>query len=434
MMQRRDFLKTSTAAASLAVLPASGGTAEPATNNASATNPIVWGQDGWHRWRGPFGNNHCAPGATAPHTITPDHYLWITPVPGRGHSSPIVTADSVFLTTAEATSETHSVLAFERLTGRPRWTRIVHQGGFPDRNHPKNTEASSTLAFDGQHLFAVFYHAATLQLTKLTPEGAIVWQQNLGAYHPKKYEYGYAASPLLHGDHIIVAGEWDGDAFLTARNRTNGREAWRIARPRNISFSSPIVAHTGGRQQLLISGAERVSAYDPDSGEPLWETPCTTAATCGTMVWNDQFVFASGGYPKKETACLDAATGEIVWTNAQKCYEQSMLQHDGYLYAVADSGVAYCWRADDGRTMWRQRLGGDYSSSPILVGESIHVFNEQGEGFAFRATPEDYQELGRSKVGDDVFATPSVVGNTMFLRVAKRTAAGRQESLIAIQA
>jgi hypothetical protein len=421
-VQRRTFLASGLGAAAVFA----------SQRQLSAAEPI-WGIDGWHRWRGPYGNNVCAPGATAPTTITPDHYRWKVPVPGRGHSSPIVTDDSVYLTTAEKDAGTQSVLAFDRERGRSRWSQLVHRGGLPTQNHPKNTEASSTLAFDGEYLYAVFYNASSLQLTKLTAAGRIVWQQNLGHYDPQRYKYGYAASPLLYEESVIVVGDYDGAAFLTARDRRGGGEVWRIERPTNISFSSPIVARCGGREQLLLSGSDRVCAYDPRSGRLLWETPCTTAATCGTMVWDDRYVYASGGYPKNETVCLEADRGRIVWTNNQKCYEQSMLLHDGFLYAVADSGVAYCWRGADGETMWRQRLGGDYSSSPLLVGgKTIHVFNEQGEGFAFAASPQAFRSLGKSKVGDEVFATPSVVGDTMYLRTAERNGRGRQEYLLAI--
>jgi outer membrane protein assembly factor BamB len=174
-------------------------------------------------------------------------------------------------------------------------------------------------------------------------------------------------------------------------------------------------------------------AYNPENGEVLWETEGTTLATCGTMVWDDERVFASGGYPKAETICVKSdGSGEVVWSNNQKCYEQSMLLHEGYVYAVTDAGVAHCWRATDGETMWRKRLGGDYSSSPVLIGNSIHVFNEQGEGFVFAPNPQEYQELGRNKFADDVFPTPSVCGDTMYHRFAKRDGQRRQEYVAAI--
>lgn len=398
----------------------------------AAPSPIAPNQT-WHTWRGPNGNNVAETGATIPDQLTADNIKWTSPVPGRGHSSPIVTEDHIYLTTADKSAGVQGVLAFERANGKQLWSQVVHRGGLPTENHAKNTEASSSVAFDGSNLFAVFYNTSALQLTSLTPTGKIRWQQNLGHYEPKRYKYGYAASPCIYQDKVIVVGDYDGQPFLTARDLKTGRSVWRVERPVTISFSSPIVAKTSGRDQLLLSGAEKIMSYDPENGKLLWETPGTTFATCGTMVWDDERVYASGGYPKPETICVKSdGSGEVVWANNQKCYEQSMLIHEGFIYAVTDAGVAHCWRAVDGETMWRQRLGGDYSSSPVLVGNSIHVFNEQGSGFVFAPDPTGYRELGRNKLADDVFPTPSVIGNVMYHRFAKREAQGRKEYLVAI--
>jgi outer membrane protein assembly factor BamB len=370
-----------------------------------------------------------------PDTITAEHIRWSTPVPGRGHSSPVIAGEQIFLTTADVKEGTQAVLSFNRSTGQANWTQVIHRGGLPTENHPKNTEASSTLAYDGESLFAVFYNASALVLTALSLDGEVRWQKNLGPYDPQLYKYGYASSPLLYKDFVIVVGDYERQPFLVACNRSTGEEVWRGVRPLTMSFSSPIIAHTSGRDQLLLSGGNVVISYNPDSGEILWRANATSMATCGTMVWNETMVFASGGFPKAETAGIRSdGSGEVVWRNNQKCYEQSMLVVNDYVYAVTDAGIAYCWRATDGETMWRERLGGAYSSSPILVGDVIHVFNEAGQGFAFRADPAQYVALGQSKFADDVFATPAVVGSTMFMRVARNEAGSRQEYLLAISA
>ena len=410
--------------------------------SASAVTPILnrqaWvygsdrrGDDEWHRWRGPTANNHAHPAAMAPPAIDDHRIAWSIQVVGRGHSSPIVVGDAIFLTTADEDPGTQSVLAFTR-DGRWRWETVVHRGGLPAENHRKNTEASPTAAFDGRHLFVSFYNRDAIWLTSLTTAGEIRWQIAAGRYTPQRYQYGYAASPLIFGDTVIVVGDYDGEAFMAAFARETGEQVWRVARPGNTSFSSPIVGHTGGRDQLLLSGGDKVAAYDPADGRTLWTAPgATTMATCGTVVWDDQRVFASGGYPEAETVCVASdGSGRVIWSNATKCYEQSMLVVDDHLYAVADNGVAYCWRCDDGTERWKRRLGGAFSSSPVLAGDTIHVFNEAGQGFAFEANPERFVPWGLSQVGDEVFATPAVVGNTMYLRVARKSPR-RQEYLIA---
>ncbi len=388
----------------------------------------------WWHWRGPTANNFAPPGSSGPTTYSDERVTWATPVPGRGHSSPIVTGDAIYLTTADVQAGTQSVLAFARSDGKPRWSKIIHQGGLARENHPKNTEASPTIAFDGERIIAAFYNSSAIWLTALSREGKPLWQKSIGRFDPQQYKYGYAASPLLYDDLVIVAADYDGQSFLAAHDRATGNPVWKVNRKNATSFSSPIIANVSGRDQILVSGGEAIIGYDPQNGRTLWAANALAFATCGTAVWDGDLVFASGGYPKSETACVRSdGSGQVVWSIPQKCYEQSMLASGGYLYAVTDAGVAHCWRTSDGETMWRERLGGDYSSSPVLAGDVIHVFNEQGQGFAFKANHQRYQAVGGGKIADDIFATPSIVGDTMYLRLAKNKAGVRQEYLAALR-
>ncbi|MEM8667999.1 MAG: PQQ-binding-like beta-propeller repeat protein [Planctomycetota bacterium] len=426
---RRVFLKQASVCSSIGVAFSAGSLPSP-----SPASQVTGNTSNWQTWRGPQGNNHVVGAPNILTTIDNSEIAWSTLVPGRGHSSPIVYDDQIFLTTADKAAGTQSVLAITR-QGKPAWQRVVHRGGIPAANHPKNTEASPSVACDGKSLFSAFYNDKAVRLTKLSLDGQVEWQKSVHSYFPSKYKYGYAASPCLYRDQIILVGDYDGDSFLASLDRNTGETIWKVKRPSKISFSSPIIANIAGRDQLLLSGCEQVASYDPANGSLLWRVPgATTYATCGTMVWEGDRVYASGGYPKAETVCIRAdGSGKVLWANSVKCYEQSMLCHDGHVYAVSDGGVAYCWRGTDGKALWKKRLGGNYSSSPLLVGNDIHVFNERGEGFAFAASPSAFQERGRSRVGDEVFSSPIVVDDTMYLRVAVRRER-RQESLLAIRA
>lgn len=124
---------------------------------------------------------------------------------------------------------------------------------------------------------------------------------------------------------MIIASEFDGTSAITALDRETGKQLWKTPRRDNITFSTPVVAHVAGKDQLLISGAEKVASYDPANGKLLWDIAGTTHATCGTMVWDGDIVFASGGYPKAETIAVKAdGSGKVLWKNNQKCYEESM--------------------------------------------------------------------------------------------------------------
>ena len=384
----------------------------------------------WPWWRGPSRNGIAAEQSVPTKFGDKTNVVWKVPVPGRGHSSPIVVGEKIFLATAETSPQAQSVVAFDRKTGKQLWKKEVSKGGFPNKNHAKNTEATPTVACDGEKLFASFFHHETVQCTALDLNGKQVWQKTVGPFHPKRYEYGYAPSPVLYRGSVIVSAEYDGESAITALDRQTGKQIWRTKRPSSITFSTPSLAHVAGKDQLLISGADQVVSYDPATGKQLWTTPGTTAATCGTMVWDGDIVIASGGYPKAETIAVKAdGSGKVLWRNGQKCYEQSMLTHNGYVYALTDIGVMYCWRASDGNEMWNQRLAGPVSSSPVLVGGHIYWANEAGTWYVFKPNPEKFELVEENQLGEEAFPSPAAAGNQLFIRTATRDAGKRQEWL-----
>ncbi len=387
-------------------------------------------ENDWPWWRGPT-RNGIASTTAVPTKFSPEDALWRTPVPGRGHSSPIVVGDRVFLTTADMQAKSQSVLAFDRATGSKQWQVEISRGGFPARNHPKNTEATPTVACDGERLFVAFFHHEKIEATALDLDGKMLWQKTAGPFDPKKYEYGYAPSPLVYRGSVIVAAEYDGQSFLVALDRASGDELWRTKRPFNISFSSPVVGHIAGRDQLLISGADKIDSYDPATGKPLWSTTGTTQATCGTLVWEGDSVIASGGYPKSQTLAVKAdGSGRVLWDNNQNCYEQSLLASGGYVYALTGRGILFCWRIRDGQEMWKQRLQGPVSASPVLAGGHVYWANELGTLYVFKPNPGKCEVVAENKIGDDAFPSPAICGGQIFLRVGrKQPGGGRQEML-----
>ncbi|RMG42028.1 MAG: dehydrogenase, partial [Planctomycetota bacterium] len=379
---------------------------------------------------GPHGNGTAEDGADPPIEFGPNrNVVWRAAVPGRGHSSPIVLADRVVLTTADERRQTQSVLCFDRDSGRLLWQTPINRGGF-GKKHPKNTYATPTPTSDGKTVYAVFWNHDQVQLAALSLDGKVLWKRYVGPYVPIKYKFGYAPSPLLYDETIIIASEFENGAYLIAVDKRTGRTVWKTPRPSQISFSSPIVGRVAGRDQLLISGAYRVASYDPRSGRLLWSVKGTTAATCGTMVWDGNLVFASGGYPDSQTIAVHAdGSRRIAWQNNRKAYEQSLLAVDGFVYAVTDRGIAYCWDAETGQTRWMERLGGLYSSSPTFAAGRIYVSNEAGTTFVLAADPNAARVLARTQLGNEVFASPAICDDRIFYRVAVNENGRRQELL-----
>jgi outer membrane protein assembly factor BamB len=153
----------------------------------------------------------------------------------------------------------------------------------------------------------------------------------------------------------------------------------------------------------------------------------TTAVTDGALV------FTSGGYPKNHIAAVAAdGSGEVVWENNTRAYVPSLLQRDGFLFATLDAGVASCFRAATGEEVWKSRLGGTFSSSPVMVGDLIYATNEEGVTHIFRANPEKFEKVADNKLGESVFATPAICGNRIYMRVAHDENGKRQEYLYCI--
>lgn len=387
----------------------------------------------WPAWRGPNANGKAAENQTPPTSFGENQNVqWKVTVPGRGHSSPVILGDQIFLTTADEQRQVQGVICFDKNSGKQLWITPVHKGNFPAQIHKKNTHASGSVATNGESIFTVFYNQGQIKVSALSLEGKPLWSKSAGRFNPKKYKFGYGASPLLYKDIVIATGESDNGSFITAFDQKTGASGWKIPRRADISFSSPIVANIANRDQLLISGLFEVSSYDPNNGKKLWSVPGTTQATCGTMVWDGETVFASGGYPEAQTIAVKADGSEVLWKNKQKCYEQSMLAHDGYVYGYTDGGIAVCWRASDGREMWKARLGGNVSASPILANGNIYLANEAGSIFIFKATPESYQQVSKTQLGDDIFPTPAFVDNKIFYRVGANNGQQRQEYLYCI--
>lgn len=403
-------------------------------SRADAENPASV----WPQWRGPDGDNHASDDAALPlrwDCSTGEGIAWKTKLPGRGHSTPIFTPEGIFLTTADSDAGTQSVLQIDAESGRLLRETVVHRGTLPSQIHPKNSHASPSMAYDGERLFASFHTDDAIVVTALSPDGTQQWKRRVCEYRPSSFRFGYGASPIVEGSLVIVAAEYDGaDSGIYALDRRSGKRVWKIARPENLNFASPIVATIAGARQLLIAGADQFCGYDPQTGRELWSVRTTTEAICGTAVWDDRRVLVSGGNPVAGTWCVTADGRErLAWSNRTMCYEQSLLAIKNYVFAVADSGVAYCWRIQDGKEMWKRRLfGGGISASPLLADKYVVAASERGTVFLYTAVPDRFEPIAEIKTGDSIFASPVAIGDRLYIRSGVNEGGRRQEYLFAI--
>jgi outer membrane protein assembly factor BamB len=389
------------------------------------------GDDDWPWWRGQ--HHGVAKGPAAPTSWSEtENIVWKVDVPGRGHASPTIVGGRVLLATADESAETQSVTCFDRDSGKLLWQTKVHSGGLFGDIHTESTHASCSLASDGQRVFAVFPNRDAIWVTALDLEGTQLWQRQVGGYSSA---FGYGASPILHGSHVIVAADQEGGGFLAALHRKTGEIRWRKRRPdagEYDSYGTPAIFRIADKDQLVISGASRIMSYDPATGEERWSCSGTADLTVNTPVRVGDRVIAGGGYPQMETLCVNAATGTAAWRNDTKIYTSSMVVHDGYVYAATDDGVAYCWRGEDGAEQWKARIGGDIRASLVVSGDHVYVSETTGKTTVFKANPRRFQRVATNRTGDETFATLSISGGRIYLRAADSSSGSRRETLYAI--
>ncbi len=406
--------------------------------HVAAAEPLAKIDDGfafastdWPWWRGPSRNGTAAADQDAPLQFgEQEHVLWRSAVPGRGHGSPTVVGDRIFLATADEPSGAQFLLCFDRETGQRLWMTTVHAQGGMAKNK-RSTMASSTPACDGQRVFIAFPNSGSIVATALDLDGNITWQRKVSDY---VVHQGYGASPTLYREMVIIAADNKGGGALVALHRATGDLVWRRERPATPNYPTPTLVHAGGRDQLIMVGCDQVVSYDPSTGQTLWETQGATTECVTSTLTDGMHVFTSGGYPKNHMSAIRAnGQPETVWENKTRVYVPSLLIRDGYLYGVLDAGIAMCWHAATGEEMWKARLGGNFSSSPVLVGDRIYACNESGEVHVYRAIPDRFERLARNKIGEEVFATPTVVGGKIYHRVAYWSGPeDRREELICI--
>ena len=393
---------------------------------ACAAEPIVVGENDWPWWRGPR-QDEIASGSQRPPKVwsETENVVWKTPIPGRGHGAAIVVGEQVFLAVAEPDSQTQSVLCLDRATGKSLWTTAVHQGSFETKGNAKSTHASSTPACDGKRVYVNFLNNGAVYTTALTREGKVVWQTRVTNF---VMHQGFGSSPALYHDLVIVSADNKGDGAVAGLERETGQVRWRINRPKVPNYTSPIIYKLDGKDQLLLTGCDKVTSLDPLTGKTYWEIDGATTECVTSTVTDGQLIYTSGGYPRNHLSAVRAdGSGKIVWENTARIYVPSMLVHQGHLYAVLDAGVAICWKADTGEERWKGRLGGTFSASPVLVGDTIMATNESGKTFLFRATPEQFESLGENSLGDEAFSTPTICGGRIYARVAQQINGKRQE-------
>ena len=405
----------------LATLAASAGAVPP------GDDPIPVAETDWPWWRGPNRDGSANENQKPPISWSAtENVVWKTEVPGRGHGSPTLHGEQVYLAACDEASGRQSVLCFDRATGRRLWDAEVHAAGAMRKN-PKSTGASTTPACDGERVFITFANAGAVVASALSREGKILWQTKISDY---VIHQGYGSSPAPYRSLVLVSADHHGGGVVAGLDRKTGAIVWNRERPKNPNYSSPVIVRANGRDQLIMIGCDLVSSLDPMTGRVLWEAKGSTTECVTSTVTDGTRVFSSGGYPRNHLAAVRAdGSGTLDWETGDRVYVPSLLLRDGHLFGVLDAGIATCWASDTGKEKWKARLGGTFSASPVRVGDRIYATNESGQTFVYGASPDKFASLATNKLGDEAFATPAICGGRIYTRVAEKSGGRRQEML-----
>lgn len=367
---------------------------------------------------------------------------WRTELPGEGHASPIVWGDRVFAVACVAEKEERVLLCLDRTTGSILWQSIVLKSPL-ESIHKLNSRASSTPATDGERIYTAFLDQTETEATRAANaahppgksevskgtsvvsahdfSGKLLWQVRPGLFSSK---HGFCSSPILYKDKVIVNCDHDGDGYIVALNRADGKELWRIDRPNKTrSYCVPILRELGGRMQMVLSGTKCVTSYNPDDGKLLWIIDGPTEQYVASLVHSEKtgLLYMTGGFPDHHLLAIkpdgigNVTDTHIAWrTNKGVSYVPSPIISGDYFLIVSDSGVAHCFDAKTGDIKWEERLR-EHHASLVSAEGRVYFVNDFGIMRAVKPGAS-YEALAESEIGEKVFASPALSEGQIFIR------------------
>lgn len=382
--------------------------------------------------------------------------LWKTPIPGLGHSSPVIWGDRLLVATAvrtegeaplrlglygdggsanDSAEQSWKILCLEKKSGKILWERTARKGLPKAQRHTKATHANTTLATNGESVVAFF---GSEGLYCYNAKGDLTWSRDLGILDmgpEPELQWGFASSPVLHGDKIVLQSDCKKSPFVALLRLKDGSDVWRTPRDgvSQRSWSTPAVIGEGGKKQVVTNGWPWIASYDFETGKELWrlrsegDIPVPAPVTAHGLIYVTN---AHGGkaplYAVRPEARGDITPQDgarsnpsVAWSVERNgAYMQTPLIYGELLYSCSDRGVLKCYRAKSGEKLYEQRLGAGtsgYSSSPVAAGGKLYFASEEGEVFVVEQG-ETFRQLARNAMGETVMATPAISNHVLHYR------------------
>jgi outer membrane protein assembly factor BamB len=414
---------------------------------AAQTRPAA---SNWYQWRGPS-NNGVATGDAPATWSDSSNVAWKVAIPGRGHSSPVVWEDRIFLTTAIPTAAPPAtpseaagsdrrgrdaaplvehrfvVMALDRATGKVVWERTATVATPHEPHHFQyGSFASNSPVTDGRRVYASF---GSRGLYAYDMNGKELWNTDFGLKLQMFRQFGEGTAPVLDGDRLIVLMDHQGDSFIAMLDAATGKQLWRTPRTGDsvTNWSTPYVARHRGTKQIIVSASQRVLSYDYETGKPIWSATGLGQNTIPQPVQHGDLVWVMSGYrnPKGMAIRLGregdlTGTDAIVWTQDRGLsYTASPALHEGILYMITDTAMVSAFDLTAGQPHYHQvRLPKPYNikASPVVANGKIYYATEEGDVIVARTGPS-WEIVATNTLADQSFiATPAVSGGDIYLR------------------
>ncbi len=375
-------------------------------------------ESNWPRWRGPQQDGHSAD-TNLPVKWTDENVVWKTTLPGSGQSSPVIWGDRIFLTAALEQGKERIVFCVNRKSGKIEWQQSAWKGE-PEAVHNMNGWASATCVTDGEIVVAFFGRGG---LHAYSIEGKPLWSRDLGKFESP---WGTSACPIIVGDLVVQNCDADADAWIRALDKETGKDIWNTRRRDHRGWSTPIVVELGKREEIVVNGHAGVQAYDPTTGEERWFCKSFNGRGEPTVTPVGDLLCVVNGLAGDFYAVRPGGTGNVTDTHmawhtprsgGRDCPSPIVV---GALVLVCDmGGIVTCYAATDGHVVWKNRLSGKFSGSPIAAGELAYFVNEAGKTFVLKRGAE-FQVVAENSLTagkEEIFrASPTPCDGQLFIR------------------
>lgn len=364
---------------------------------------------------------------------------WKTAIHGKGHSSPVVFNNQIWLTSGSADGKELYAVCTDYETGKILHNIKVIVPEATISKHSINTYASPTPCIEKGFVYVHYGSLGTACIK--TSDGSIVWTRtDLKCKHVQ----GPGSSPILYKNLLILHYEGTDVRFIVALDKATGKQVWRTDRPEepyvplpNIgkkAYITPIIMNVKGRDLLISNGSAACFAYDPLTGKEIWRVVRGAESTVPMPITENGILYFYTGFMVDDEAPNftellavnpdgkgDITSTNVLWRKRDNQSQTQMLTpviKDGLIYTLNTRSMLMCIDAKTGEEIWSERQGANFNSSPVYVNGNIWFFSVKGDVIAVKAGRK-YEVVAENIMDSGIWATPAFLRNSVILRTEK---------------